>query len=586
MAINVNNQLADSSVFDMVNDAGGPIIPSVDDVSFKPNLDKEMGPPTPIPGKGAIDKKSLDAGDIFYNTPGLEQLFQLDDNQLVDDMVPGGEVGPETGEQQDPSPDNDFWTGPETSLYSMREEAKNWFWQNFGTSTEGSGISTFFNKFGSNPGSDGLEEYFDERFTDQEYVLSYLGGLPGPWQIANEMPDGTDFDPAEGWRKFIEWYHVWGINNPYYDDMTEDEYQEIGGPLDVYEYYSDIYGTDPNNWNFAPEIAPNGEYQMNLGHGLNFARTVLYADYANPHLDIWEDPDGVYTPEEPYVDENNNQQFDYWEEFTDLNNNNQWDAGEEWDDQSLPGNADAWNNDEWDEGETWTDVAQYVGQVGQSINVFMEEVVRRENDYDPGSNPYAPDYWEYVYHIAFDDIDVSANDLVDDWIAGNWEEVFGPFIANLGITAEEFMNHYGAYLEPYDVTVPQDLRSGLEDIKNESRAQAHMDLEEARVNMVKSGFTESYQHVESLNELLANFDATINMADYEAEQAIDNYNESWQNGFIDTMTELAEMGAFEIETWWDLLEETSETGDAQEAQEDMPPPEQPVKGTGFTQHYA
>ena len=89
-----------------------------------------------------------------------------------------------------------------------------------------------------------------------------------------------------------------------------------------------------------------------------------------------------------------------------------------------------------------------------------------------------------------------------------------------------------------------------------------------------------------MNELLANFDATINMADYEAEQAIDNYNESWQNGFIDTMTELAEMGAFEIETWWDLLEETSETGDAQEAQEDMPPPEQPVKGTGFTQHYA
>jgi len=515
VAIDVNRQLVDSSVFDMVNDTGGPLIPSIEDVQFESNLDKEMGPKIPSPGKGAVDQKSLDAGDIFQSTPGLEQLFDMGGNQTMEEVTPGGEVGPETGEQQDPSPDNDFWTGTQQDLSVIRDEVQNFVSTNWSGSDNGTGISTFMNNWGSNPGSNGLEEYFNAKFSDPNYILQNLGGIVGDWSLATEMDNGQfQFDAAEKWRRFVEWYHVWGVNNPYYQDMTADEYNEVGGPLEVYLSNPDIYGEDPNNWHFAPVPLEAGGYAGDTSHGSSWGMHTLYAD--------------------------------------------------------LP---------------------DHLGYVGESISVFWNEVLNREDSIgEESQNPYAPDYWESVYSIPWSDVSTTADELVDAWMDGDWMEIYGPFVSNLaqemGITVEDWMDEYGSYLEPYNPEIAQGLRSSLSEFKNEARVRVQGDLDEERMNMVKSGFTESYQNIEALNSLISDFDATVNIADADAEQDIDDYNDSWYAGFLDTMMELGELGAFEPDTWEDLLEQTGETGDIQEEAEDMPLIEESAKGTGFTRHYA
>tara|TARA_R110002012_G_scaffold154312_3_gene314561 strand:+ start:1510 stop:3165 length:1656 start_codon:yes stop_codon:yes gene_type:complete len=551
MAFDYSQQLTDSSVFDLIDNTGGPVIPSPDELNFEENTSKEKGSKAPPPGVGANNQILVqDASQLFKETPGLEELFNSVEEQgvIVDQEDPintDPNLGPDTGGEYDPSPDNDFWTG--VDFYAAREDARAFYDTNFSNSPNGDGIGTFHQKFGSNPGSDGLQDYFNDKFSDSEYTLQFLGGISGGWNLETEPTPGYNFDPASAWRKYLEWKHVWrlgGHPNPA-NDMTQDEYNETGGPRAIYEANPDIYGTDESQWSFI-----SGGMNTASSAGFN----LLYAT-GGPSFDVVAPPNGV------------------------------WDEGEDWDDQSLPG-QDTWGNNQYDEGEEFTDTEQLVGALGSSIHTYLQEVERRENTLsDQFNNPHAPSYWEGIYSIPWQDTVTTANEMADAWQDENWLEVYGPFISGLGITIEQFMDEYGGYLEPYNPDIPQEIQQTIGSFKNEARQRVQGDLDEERMSMVKSGFTESYQNTEALNNLINDFDATINTLDSDAAEDINNYNESWYSDFIQTMTEIGELGGFDSSTWEELLD-TSVEDDEVLQQEVMQELEESANNTGFAQHYA
>ena len=562
MGFDASQQLTDSSVFDLIDNTGGPIIPSPDELNFGDNNIKETGSKMPTPGAGANQAQLVpDASQLYKETPGLEELFDnLEQNGLTNDPATdggpgpdtgaqsGGSVGPDTGGEYDPSPDNDFWTG--VDLHASRTSAVSFYNDNMSSSDNGMSISNMFITFddgaGNGPGSDGLQDYFNRQFSEPEYVLQFLGGMSGGWNLETEPVPGVTFDPAGTWRKFLEWRHVWDVTNDYWDtnETTIDEYNESGGPRAIYEAHPELYGTDESQWTFLTgQMSQAGDAAFNML-------------YQTSPWDVISDPNGV------------------------------WDEGEDWDDQSADGDADAWMNGQYDLGEDFTDVAQTVGQLGASISTYMDEVTRRENDIgDSYNNVHAPSYWEGIYNIPWADTVVTANELADAWQDDNWLEVYGPFISGLGITIEEFMEEYGAFLEPYNPEIPQEIQDTIGSFKHEARTRVQGDLDEERMNMVKSGFTESYQNTEALNSLINDFDATINTLDSDAAEDINNYNDSWYAGFIETMTELGEIGAFDEETWEDLLDPSSGEGDPVQ-EEVVQELEETASNTGFTQHYA
>jgi len=177
----------------------------------------------------------------------------------------------------------------------------------------------------------------------------------------------------------------------------------------------------------------------------------------------------------------------------------------------------------------------------EAIDTWDTNIGQLEGAY---TGQYAPTYWSDYFSITDEDIVMDAQEMMDAFLEEDWITLYGPWIANLGIDIDEWMEVYGMYLTPPDVQILSDIEETGASLKEEAYAEIGQTLDVERMNMVKTGFQTSYQSTENLNAIIGDFDTLISTIDNQTEQGMQQYAEEFYNDWLSLNQSLAQDGAF------------------------------------------
>ena len=209
--------------------------------------------------------------------------------------------------------------------------------------------------------------------------------------------------------------------------------------------------------------------------------------------------------------------------------------------------------------DDWENPAYGVGQ-------FLENFPSTLEGY---TGQHAPEYWSGFFDISDEDLVLTAEEMLNAFEDEDWLELYGPWLANMGIGIDEWMEQYGEYLTPPDVNIQSDLLDTRDKMREESRSQVYQQLDSERMNMVKTGFQTSYQSASNLNNIITDFDNLINDIDNQAQEGLNNYAEGYYADWLSLNMNLAEMGAFDPDTFAEEEGYTDPAGDPEDQEIDL-----------------
>lgn len=524
MAVNADNitpvnpaQPTDSDVFNLVNNVGGMTVPSpgesmeaglVSEPLWKNNTSpwgEHVPKPDDIPSEGIGFIEDVHKRHWYEHIgPGTGEQ----DDPIIGDE-PGTDAGGDFGT-------GDFFVGldyiPDWAELRSRARAS---WADIETEINalGNDIATEDGPWYIAHGSNALEEFFSNRLADNEFVLQYLGGYQG-WELDTIMADGTGQDFPQMWRTLMEFKHVYQIGYgsggvPY----TDEQFAEQGGALGIYQSNPDLYGDDWTQWSLLPVNNDNMDYVLD-----DMARAMMSGN------DAWG---GGYQQDE--------EQLVNWEgvlQWIDVDGTS---TSEEFDQFGNPNDPYMVPSGDW--------------PTPMSINSLVTSFEARKESMAGYMGGYIPEYWHGLYSLPDANLVMDNEEMIDAWTGDDYFSMIAPFIAGLGITVDEWMEQYGSYLEPYDLTVSQGIRDDINVLKDEARTAVSGSLEEEKMNMVKTGFEQTYQSTQNINDIFSMFDNTLNALDSQGELDLNQYNQGWYSSLLEMFATLGETGAFEWDTW-------------------------------------
>ena len=160
------------------------------------------------------------------------------------------------------------------------------------------------------------------------------------------------------------------------------------------------------------------------------------------------------------------------------------------------------------------------------------------------SGQYAPDYWSDYFSITDEDLVMSAEEMMEAFQNEDWFTLYGPWLADLGISIEDWMAEYGDYMTPPDAQILSNIEETGASLKEEAYVGVGQKLDAERMNMVKTGFQTSYQSTDNVNAIMSDFDNLMTSIDNQTQSGIQQYAEEFYNDWLSLNMSLAQDGAF------------------------------------------
>ena len=176
---------------------------------------------------------------------------------------------------------------------------------------------------------------------------------------------------------------------------------------------------------------------------------------------------------------------------------------------------------------------------------YLEEWYGHVQDLEEGyTGEFAPPYWHYAYDISDEDTVLTSQELIDAMAEEDWLEIYGPMLAGMGITVEEWFAEYGQYITAPDLELAEDIEMTRDKLIDEAYANVGADLDTEQMNMVKTGFGTQYQSTSNINQMISEFDTLINTIDTQTDAQLEGWSDEFYNSWLAENMALTAMGAF------------------------------------------
>ena len=140
----------------------------------------------------------------------------------------------------------------------------------------------------------------------------------------------------------------------------------------------------------------------------------------------------------------------------------------------------------------------------------------------------------------------NAENMVDMFMEEDWENIYGPFLTNIGVSLEDWMEEWGQYLIDYTHQPAQDIRETALKEKESLMAQMAPIMEQYRVSTGKTGFQDHYSSNMELENFMQQYQNATNEIDQLAWEQEQQYYDEWMANWTSNTLGIAELGAFDI----------------------------------------